>query len=163
MKGDSMMCWTCDHPASTRQEYLARVREVIAATGWAVHGIEPDRMHPRWAYTVGLTGRGKPELVVTGLPVIWATELLAGAAGRLLGDGLTPGERLTLDGGTLIEVVKVADATAHLVVAAEIFGPGIRALQVVHRDEQGRWPWEDGYQGAGGRQPVLGLRRPVAA
>jgi hypothetical protein len=158
-----MMCWTCDHPASRRREYLARVREVIAADGWAVHGIEPDRMHPRWAYTVGLTGCGKPELVVTGLPVTWAAEVLAGAAGRLLGGGLRPGERLTLDGGTLVEVVRVADATAHLVVAAEIFGPGIKALQVVHRDERGRWPWDAGYPGAGGRQPVLGLRQPVAA
>jgi hypothetical protein len=156
-----MMCWTCDHPASTRREYLARVREVIAANGWAVHGIEPDRMHPRWAYTVGLTGCGKPELVVAGLP--GATELLAGAARRLLGGGLRPGERLTLDGGTLLEVVRVADATAHLVVAAEIFGPGIKALQMVHRDERGHWPWEAGYRGAGGRQPVLGLRQPVAA
>jgi hypothetical protein len=45
-----------------------------------------------------------------------------------------------------------------LAVAAEIFGPEIRALQLVHADDRGHWPWEVGFRGGRGGQPVLGVR-----
>ena len=59
------MCWECDHPGATRDDYLHYVGGVIAEHGWAVQGVERDRIHPPWAYTVGLTEHGEPELVVT--------------------------------------------------------------------------------------------------
>ena len=60
------MCWMCDHPGATDRDYHEHLREVIAAFGWAVQGVEREGRHPPWAYTVGLTGYRKPELVVTG-------------------------------------------------------------------------------------------------
>ena len=39
--------------------------------------------------------------------------------------------------------------------------PGLRALQVVHADDRGHWPWETGYRGVRGGQPVLGSRAPA--
>jgi hypothetical protein len=39
-----------------------------------------------------------------------------------------------------------------------LYGAGIRALQIVHADDRGRWPWETGYRGVKGVQPVLGPR-----
>jgi len=38
---------------------------------------------------------------------------------------------------------------------------GLRALQVVHADDRGHWPWETGYRGVRGGQPVLGTRAPA--
>lgn len=43
------MCWQCDHPGSTRLDYLRHMRGVIARYGWAVQGVERDRIHPPWA------------------------------------------------------------------------------------------------------------------
>lgn len=156
------MCWACDHPDSTRADYLEHVSDVIACCGWAVQGVERYRIHPPWAYTVGLTLAGKPELVATGLPLTQATELLNGVAAPLLhapAPGL--GERAELDTGRVIQIVKVIEPTAHLEIAVELFGPRIRALQVVHADDHGHWPWEIGYRGLRGGQPVLGQPAPV--
>lgn len=53
------MCWECDHPGGTRLDYLKHMRDLIACHGWAVQGVERDRVHPPWAYTVGLTPNGR--------------------------------------------------------------------------------------------------------
>jgi hypothetical protein len=159
------MCWECMHPGSTRLEYLEHLRDVIADYGWTVQGVERDRNRPPWAYTVGLTGSGRPELVVTGLPLSRATRLLNDVASHVLHAAAPrPGEQVPLHGGPVIEIVKVAEPTAHLVIATEFYGPGIRALQLVHADDRGHWPWQVGYRGVRGGQPVLGARaRPPAS
>ena len=74
-----------------------------------------------------------------------------------------PGEQVHLRGGPVIEIVTVAEPTAHLVTATELYGPAIRALQVVHADKRGHWPWEAEYRGVRGGQPVLGIRAHHAA
>ena len=61
------MCWLCDHPGSTWLDYLDYMQDMIARHGWAVQTVGRDRIHPPWAYTVGLTPQARPELVVTGL------------------------------------------------------------------------------------------------
>jgi len=156
------MCWECDHPGATRDDYLRYVRGVIAEYGWAVQGVERDRIHPPWAYTVGLTGHGEPELVVTGLPLRRAAVLLDDVAEHVMHAAAPrPGEQIALRDGPLIEIVKVAVPSAHLVMAVEMYGPGPRALQVVHADDRGHWPWETGYRGVRGGQPVLGSRAPA--
>jgi hypothetical protein len=63
-----------------------------------------------------------------------------------------------LRGGPLIEIVEVAEPAAHLLLAAQFYGAGIRALQLVHADDRGHWPWEVGFRGVRGGQPVLGMR-----
>jgi hypothetical protein len=50
--------------------------------------------------------------------------------------------------------------TARLVTAIDIYGSGIRALQLVHADDRGHWPWDVGYRG---RQAVLGVRASPSA
>jgi hypothetical protein len=160
------MCWECDHPGGTRLDCLEHMRDLIACYGWAVQGIERDRVHPPWAYTVGLTSNGRPELVVTGLPLGRATRLLNDVASHVLHAAAPrPGEQIPLRGGPMIEIVKIAEPAAHLVTAIELYGPGIQALQLVHADDRGHWPWEVGYRGVRGGQPVLGVRAspPVSA
>ncbi len=153
------MCWLCDHPGSTRLDYLTHVAELIACHGWAVQGVQRDRIHPPWAYTVGLTASGKPELLVTGMPLVRATQLLDDVAAHVLhADAPRPGERIPLVGGPLIEIVTVAEPAAHLLTAVEFYGSEIQALQLVHADDRGHWPWEVGFRGVRGGQPVLGVR-----
>jgi hypothetical protein len=153
------MCWECDHPGSTRDDYLDYVSGLIAEHGWAVQGVQRDRIHPPWAYTVGLTAYGEPELVVTGLPLPRASGLIHDVAAHVLhATAPRPGEQIALRDGPLIEIVKVSVPSAHLVTAVEIYGPRLRALQVVHADDRGHWPWDVGYRGVRGGQPVLGVR-----
>jgi hypothetical protein len=153
------MCWQCDHPGATRDDYLDYMSGLIAQRGWAVQGVQRDRIHPPWAYTVGLTTYGEPELVVTGLAVRRAAALLNDVAEHVVHAAAPrPGEQIALRDGPLIEIVKVAVPSAHLITAAEMYGPRLRALQVVHADDRGHWPWETGYRGVRGGQPVLGVR-----
>lgn len=153
------MCWMCDHPEATGQDYLDYIASMVARAGWAVQGVERDRYRPPYAYTVGLTAHDKPELVVTGMSLTRAAELLNEVASHVLHARTpAPGERIPMIGGPLVEFVEVDVPSAHLLVACEMYGPSLRALQVVHADDRGRWPWESGYRGVKGGQPVLGAR-----
>jgi len=153
------MCWECDHPESSHQDYLDHMQGLIDRFGWAVVGVEDDQVHPPWAYTLGLTLRGRPELAVTGLPLPRATWLLNTVASYMLDTAIPrPGDEVLVEGCPLIEVVRVTEPTAHLVTAVELYGPEIRALQLVYADDPGHWPWDAGFRGHHGGQPVLGVR-----
>jgi hypothetical protein len=137
------------------------MRRLIDTFGWAVQGVERDGMHPPWAYTVGLTEHRRPELVITGMGLTQATKVLNGVAAHLVhADAPEPGTQAALVDGPLVEIVNVAVPWAHLYTAVEFYGSRIRALQLVHADKRGRWPWDGRYQGVRGGQPVLGTREP---
>jgi hypothetical protein len=153
------MCWECDHPGATRADYLNFLGGEIAEFGWAVQGVERDRIHPPWAYTVGLTLYGQPELVLTGMPLRRAGRLLNEVAAHVMhAEAPRPGDQIPWRGGPLMEIVQVAEPSAHLVIAVEMFGTDLRALQILHADDRGHWPWDVGYRGVRGGQPMLGLR-----
>ena len=59
------MCWKCDHPDSTMQEWLEVIYAPYKRNGWVVQFVS-DRTP--YAYTIGLHPRGLPELLVTGMP-----------------------------------------------------------------------------------------------
>src|SRR2546429_449556 len=124
------MCWSCDHPDATREDYLDHVRAIIRQAGWVVQGVQRDRLRPPRAYTAGLTAQGRPELVVTGLPLGRAARLVNDVATHVLHAGApAPGEQVGLRGGPVIEIVEVAEPWAHLTVAAGLYGPLVRARQ----------------------------------
>jgi len=151
------MCRQCEDP--DRPGYLERLRQGVADQGWLVQGVEGAGPFPPWAYTIGLSGYGLPELVVTGLPVLEAAPLLNGLASHSIhASPPSPGERIPLRGGPLIEVVPLAEPSVHLMFATALYGPEIRALQLVHADARGRWPWSPDYRDGEGGQPVLGVR-----
>ena len=64
------MCWQCDHPGGTRLDYHEHVRDVIACCGWAVQGVQRDRIRPPWAYTVGLTSVSYTHLTLPTTPYV---------------------------------------------------------------------------------------------
>jgi len=158
------MCWVCDHPGSTGQDYLEYLRGLLEQHCWIAIGVRGDRFRPPYSYTVGLTNHGKPELVVTGLPQRRATDLLNDVAAHVMhADPPAPGERIPLTGGPLIEIVRVAEPSVHLGVAAEFAGPDLAAIQLVYADDRGHWPWDRGFRGGRGGQPVLGARATETA
>ncbi|MGW5741145.1 DUF4262 domain-containing protein [Amycolatopsis sp. NPDC003861] len=151
------MCFECENP--DRSGYLERLRGGVADRGWLVQGVERAGPYPPWAYTIGLSGYGLPELVVTGLPMLAAGALLNALASHTLhGPPFAAGDHIPLRDGPLIEVVSLAEPSAHLVFAAALHGPQIRALQLVHADTQGRFPWSPDYRDGRAGQPVLGPR-----
>ena len=153
------MCWQCDNPGATWHDYLAHLRELLAQHCWVVQGVQRERRRPPYAYTVGLAGHARPELVVTGLAYNQAADILNGIAAQLLQNGPPgPGDLVPLPGGQRAEIVRVAEPSVHLLVAAAVNGPGFSALQLVYADDQGRWPWNPDFRGGRGGQPVLGGR-----
>src|SRR5580693_10435028 len=122
-------------------------------------GVHGDCSRTPYSYTLGLTDRELPELVVTGVPHKRAADMLARAAWDVLaGETLAPGNRIRTVGGLLAEVVKVDEPGAHLDVAADLYGQQLAALQLVYSDRHGHWPWDRKFRDGRGGQPVLGAR-----
>ena len=151
------MCWKCDHPEVTVEEWLESMRSIIDTHGWAVQYVESE--HRPFAYTVGLHERGLPELLVTGLPPSRAVEILNTVAAYLVDGGRpVPGDLVTIADGPSLEVVQVQHPDAHLLVAIALYGDGVRALQVVWDVRVGHRPLCPDFNRGGVRQPVLGVR-----
>lgn len=153
------MCWLCDHPEATRADYHDVLRQTILRNGWAVQYVESSR-NP-FAYTVGLHEAGLPELLVTAVSPDWAMRLLNTVAAYMIRERVpAPGDTMELPQGWLGEFVAVAQPDVHLCFAVELYGPEVRALQLVWRDAHGHSPWCPEFNRGGVRQPVLGVRGP---
>lgn len=155
------MCWLCDHPTATRQDYLGVLRTKALKNGWAVQYVESDRSP--FAYTVGLNDWVLPELLITGVSPSRASRLLGAVAREALrGSSMAPGEQLKVTGGPLVEFVEVDHPDAHMGWAVEHAQSPICALQLVWADGRGRWPWSASFCDGRRRQPVLGVRAQAA-
>lgn len=155
------MCWQCDNPHGTIDEYLDILRDNIADHGWAVQYVEDGRRP--FAYTIGLHGRGLPELVITGLPAHTSARLLNSIAHQIVDDGmaLRPAVHIDYQGEFFLEVVEVQHPDVHLNYAVALSDSPIRAFQLVWTDDHRCWPWDRGWSHGRHRQPVLGIRSPV--
>jgi Domain of unknown function (DUF4262) len=152
------MCWKCDNPNGTIEEYFDELRATIRTHGWVVQYVESDRTP--YAYTIGLHDQGLPELLVTGVSPQRATRLLNKFAhDALCGATLQPGQQISVPTGPLVEIVSVDNPDAHMNFAMALGGPDVRALQVVWADGRGRWPWAVGFGDGRAWQPVLGCRQ----
>src|SRR5258705_5541569 len=133
------MCWQCDNPNGTTEEYLDELRATIRVHGWAVQGVEDDRRP--YAYTIGLHDRGLPELLITGLSQQRAARVLNDVARAAVGGRvLKPGAHIAVGDGPLLEIVEGAHSDAHMNLAIASGSPGIGALQFGWADDHGGWP-----------------------
>lgn len=157
------MCWVCDHPESTKAARLAYVRGLLDEHPWVVIGVDRSGCRPPYSYTVGLTGLGHPELVITGLAKDRAAKVLIAVADQLVEAGMpAAGTRLCLPGKRPGEIVRIAEPGVHLGVAADLYGERVTALQLVYADIRGRWPWDKDFRNGRAGQPVLGPRARAA-
>ena len=155
------MCWQCDNPDRTLDDYLDVLREIIDGHQWAVQFIENEDRP--FAYTVGLTDLGLPELLITGLPPRTSKRLLNSIAHDMVDDGtiLRPAMHIDYQSEFLLEVVEVDHPDVHLRFAVAICGPEVRAVQLVWTDDFSRWPWDRGWSHGRRCQPVFGIRSPL--
>uniref|UniRef100_A0A5Q5BSE3 DUF4262 domain-containing protein n=2 Tax=unclassified Mycobacterium TaxID=2642494 RepID=A0A5Q5BSE3_MYCSS len=151
------MCWHCDHPEATLNDYLDVVYDKILRKGWAVQYVESERRP--FAYTVGLHECGLPELLITAVVPKRALLVLNTVAEYCIGhDGpVLAGDTMSLP-DQLLEFVEVSQPDAHMGVAVGIYGRDVRALQLVWADANHEWPWSARFNPGGLRQPVLGQR-----
>lgn len=156
------MCWQCDHPHATVDDYLDELRKTITKHKWAVQYVE-DEKRP-FAYTIGLHKRGFAEYLVTGVSPERAMQLLNSVAHYTIRKvAPKPGDTMNIAGEVDLEFVNVDQPDAHLAHAVNIYGPNVRALQLVWRDERGHSPWCSDFARGRGTQPVLGKRGPHKA
>jgi hypothetical protein len=141
---------------------LRQQQEHIDTIGWAVTGVFPregDDGAP-FAYTIGLTERGSPELVISGLDTGTMHALLNDLAGRVFDRA----ERFS-DGQRISDLLNGYDAAVIDGALTEELWPGtavvrygrnaVRLQQIVWPDREGRFPWEPGYALASDVQPLL--------
>jgi hypothetical protein len=156
------MCWQCDNPSDAEaEEDIDGLRASVREHGWAIKYVEDDRRP--YAYTMGLHELGLPELLVTGVTTERALALLDYFIEEAIDKGAPrPGDRIALSDNACIEAVNVDQPDVHLGLAVRLFGPELRAVQLVWTDMRGRWPWDKGFDFDGLRQPVLGVRAQKA-
>jgi hypothetical protein len=120
--------------------------ELIAEHGWMIQGVFPreyDEEAP-FAYTVGLTVAGLPELVISGLPADLAHQLLNAAAHASLASELRPGQMLDGIASVVFHVMEAPKAAVNM--ARHLYpNKRVRSLQLVWPDEGGNYPGDDGW------------------
>ncbi|MBG0563239.1 DUF4262 domain-containing protein [Actinoplanes aureus] len=157
---------------SFRDDFFERQSEIIDEYGWAVVHVLPADDDPEetvpFAYTVGLTGFGFPELAITGLDPEAGHQILNELACRLCDDGLrlSHGQRIS-DLLADQEVVIVAgEATEEVFPGAALARYGderVHLRQIVWPDLDNRYPWQRGYESLLYPQPTIGAPAPAAA
>lgn len=152
------------HPTPTSEAikaYHEHVDRLIDEHGWAVLAVLPDieQRQPGFSYTVGLTARSHPELLVFAMAADDARLVLNRLARKVL-DGTVPlHTRLpeVLEGYDPV-LVSAATERAHAFVmgATYRYGEAVTVLQLVLPDSNNKLPWETGYDAAMARvQPLL--------
>jgi Domain of unknown function (DUF4262) len=146
-------------------EFHRRESWIIDTFGWAVTAVlpptdDPDATSP-FVYTVGLTAHGHPELLIAGLEVATSQALLNDVAARVYGKG----ERF-IHGQQIDDliigypaVIVNGPPTPELWPGAAIARYGrdrVRLQQIVWPDDDGRFPWHDGYAHEARVQKLIG-------
>ncbi len=123
------MCRMCDDPSLTVADMRAEMFRVIEQFGWMVQYVEQEPGYESFAYTIGLSGRDLPELLVEGLGPRESAELLNHAAREVLHGGLGPCDRLSGPDGRQYLLGQMVDPGG-LYGAIDAYGEGIEALHL---------------------------------
>ncbi len=120
-------------------EYQARIGEVIKKYGWMVQGVFPTGPADLgFAYTIGLTEAGLPELIISGTYDNQAKNLLNSAARQHASNEFAHGD--TVDGIANVPFRAIDAPEAPINIAHQRYGSRVRAVQLVWPDANGRWP-----------------------
>jgi hypothetical protein len=143
--------------------FIRRMEQRIDQQGWAVltHFPADDHAHASFAYTIGLTAQGGPEVIIAGLDPTLSEHLLNDLARRVVerAQRFTAGQRISdvLDGYDAVLVEGPAAGVLRPAAAYVRYGENVvRLLQVVWPDARGRFPWEPGCTLSLHAQPLIG-------
>lgn len=136
--------------------YLAAAS--ITKHGWMIQGVAPHvgQTGVSFAYTVGLTTAGLPELTIIGPPIDVSTEILNDAARYSLGATINDGDVLENAASVPLRATTVTDLEPFKVARA-LYNP-ITMLQLVWPDPHGSYPGDPGWT-LGAWQDVADLPR----
>ena len=141
-----------------REQALTDIRELVARHGWAIRHVLPDTAsaHASFSYTVGLTSRGWPELIITGLPTAVADAFIRNAIDTQVENGaFKAGDRTDeLSESGEVMFIPVGDVSG-MTATTDIVGV-FSALQLVWPDSAGQFPWHPRYRNPSASQPLLG-------
>ncbi len=131
----------------SRGEGDAWLEEAIAEYGWPVLRVPegPDVDEPLFHYTVGLTAKEQPELIVYSLPYDVGHDVLNSVAEQVLaGHELRDDEPVPGLPAEAPELRTFATTSLQdpLGLATSRYGDAVKVRQVVLPDKHGRWPWE---------------------
>lgn len=150
-----------NHDDDRVDAYLVRCREIIKKYGWMVQGVFPTVNEPDdvpFAYTVGLTDAGLPELTVSGLGPEQAMAILNTAAQQHCRQEFTAGslaEEIAAN-GVVFRVIDAPDVV--MGIGQRLYGGRpLRALQIVWPDREGHFPGDPGWLHPGA-QEIFGGR-----
>lgn len=153
-------------PDGLSTEQVDELRGQVARAGYLVRWTPrtpqpppgcPGEALSSWAYTVGLTDAGLPELVVAGLGEAASVRVFAAAVRvhtvRELSGGMSIAK-----GVCTTELATVWAAMAPMAMVRALYGePGReRAVQIVWPDPGGRFPGQAGYDAARFPQTLFG-------
>lgn len=120
-------------------EYLIKLAGMIRQFGWVVQGVFPVKDDDLgFAYTVGLTAAGLPELVVSGAFGTQAQDLLNAAARIHAGSELKPGTERDDIANVPFRIIPAPNAEVG--VANRMYGPRVCAVQLCWPEVDGSWP-----------------------
>jgi hypothetical protein len=124
-------------------EYFDKVIALIAEKGWAVQAVLGA-----FVYSVGLTARKQPELIIVGNfdpkvigGLINAAIDHAEQSGEHYGDW-TVSERILRNHAVVFREVTQASALRTVLVAKRLYGNDIRLMQMFLPDQNGHFPWD---------------------
>lgn len=131
-------------------------REDVEKHGWLVFDIPPDESRgdgdgpPGFQFTVGLTLRGLPEMIVYGLPEDAGMGILNDLADRLIaGESFSDGQPIEdlVHGDYRLQLWDATWLQDPLGAAFRLYGEeNVKVRQLVIPDRQHRLPWEDEYE-----------------
>lgn len=135
------MCEICQ--GKSRRQVMAETKIAVARYGWSMIMVEGELTSPAFGYTVGLTERRHPELLITGRTSSETTGLLTMLTDMILDHGhdLTAGLTLELPERN-VYLAPMEQPRDVLLMAAKIYSWRVQALQAVWADNSGRFPWE---------------------
>lgn len=135
------MCDVC--AGKSMRQMVKEIKLDVARCGWCTMLIGGDVDTPAFAYTIGLTERRHPELLVTGRMGEESADMLRLLAHFVLdhGDRLVPGEVVELR-ERKVYLAPLDEPREVLLMAARVYSWRVTALQAVWADDSGRFPWE---------------------
>lgn len=153
---------TDDDTRKALERYAATLRQGLDQHGFVAVPVLGDQNNPSFCYTVGLHANFRhPEIIVFGLPPDTAVGSMNEIADRIKhGEKMTPNQVYTdifRNTRAVFHAVQSSRAADHMVIANQLYGRGMyQALQLIWPDQEGRFPWEDGFDERFRRsQPML--------
>lgn len=126
--------------------YRAELDDVIAREGWAVQGVFPctGQDGACFSYTIGMHAAGLPELLISGGTFPDMNMLLNIAAKDHLRNEFTPGV-LYVNKYFRFPMMPIKAPAAEIGWAKSVYGPTVKAIQLIWPDNKGLWPGQPGF------------------